>query len=333
MHASSVDACRRFRLSRVVMTLAVAACVVLTTHATASAYWVWTPESGKWVNPKTAVKDTAADQFAYATLLYQQKKYKRAIREFRQLIHHYPRSLHASQGQFHVGLCYEGMGRFFEAFQSYQKVIDSYPYSEQIEEIIQRQYEIGNLYYSGHKERFLVWKIVPAKDKAVPIYQQVVENAPYGPLADKAQYKLGMAYQELGQFDAAQEAFETLVKNYPSSELVEEARYHLASSAYTRSLEAPYDQGAASVARREFELLAKEFPQDELGQDAQKAVSDLREREAKKEYDSGRFYERAGKWDSAVLYYESVAQQYGDTPWAAQAVERIEAIRQRHPSR
>lgn len=297
----------------------------------AVAYWVWTPESGKWVNPKYAVKDTASDQFAYATLLYQQKEYKRAIREFRQLIHHYPRSTHASQGQYHIGLCYEAMGRFYEAFQSYQKVIDSYPYSEQIEEIIQRQYEIGNLYATGHKEKFLIWSIVPAKDKAVLIYRQVVENAPYGPIADKAQYKLGVVLQELGQFDQAQEAFATLVKNYPDSDLIEEARYQLASSAYQRALEPAYDQGAASIARREFESLAQEYPEAPIGQDAQKAAAILRTREAKKEFDAGQFYERTGRWGSALLYYESVAQQYGDTEWGPKAVARIEAIRQRHP--
>jgi outer membrane protein assembly factor BamD len=305
-------------------------CVAVGTSP-AAAYWVWTPESGKWVNPKYAVKDTANDQVAYATLLYQQKKYKRAIREFRQLIHHFPRSAHASQAQYQIGLCYEAMGRFYQAFESYQKVIDSYPYSEQIEEIIQRQYEIGNLYATGHKEKFLAWSVLPAKDKAVGIYRQVVENAPYGPVADKAQYKLGVVLQELNQFDQAQEVVETLVKNYPNSELVDEARYQLASSAYQRSLEPAYDQGSASVARREFESLAQEFPEAQIGQEAQQAAAILRTREAKKEFDTGQFYERTGRWRSALLYYETVTQQYGDTEWGAKAVARIETIRQRHP--
>ncbi len=85
------------------------------------------------------------------------------------------------------------------------------------------------------------------------------------------------------------------------------------------------------MARREFEALAQEYPQEAIGQDAHKAVADLREREAKKEFDSGQFYERIGKWESALLYYESVAQQYAETSWAAKAIERLETVRKRHP--
>ena len=31
-----------------------------------SAFWVWTPETNKWVNPKFAVKDTPREQLEYA---------------------------------------------------------------------------------------------------------------------------------------------------------------------------------------------------------------------------------------------------------------------------
>ncbi|MBI4972782.1 MAG: hypothetical protein HZC16_03075, partial [Candidatus Omnitrophica bacterium] len=48
----------------------------------AYSYWVWTPKSGKWVNPKTAVKPTPKEQFNFAKELYDIKKYDDARREF-----------------------------------------------------------------------------------------------------------------------------------------------------------------------------------------------------------------------------------------------------------
>ena len=55
------------------------------------AFWVWTPETNKWVNPKYSVKDTPSEQLQFALTFYQSKEYKEAIQELRKLIDHYPR--------------------------------------------------------------------------------------------------------------------------------------------------------------------------------------------------------------------------------------------------
>ena len=54
--------------------------------ATSLAYWVWTPKTGKWINPKYAVKDTPKQQMEWAMGFYEAGEYKRAISEFQKLI-------------------------------------------------------------------------------------------------------------------------------------------------------------------------------------------------------------------------------------------------------
>ena len=121
----------------------------------AHSYWIWTPETGKWVNPKYAVKDSPEEQLEWAMSFYNAKVYDRAIKEFRKLIHHYPLSALAAEAQYYIGLSRENLESYYQAFLAYQKTIDTYPYSKRIEEIIEKEYRIGELFYGGRKMKIL----------------------------------------------------------------------------------------------------------------------------------------------------------------------------------
>ena len=55
--------------------------VLLGPSSLSFAFWMWTPETGEWVNPKFAVKDTPGEQLKYGMDFLVNKKYKEAIRE------------------------------------------------------------------------------------------------------------------------------------------------------------------------------------------------------------------------------------------------------------
>ena len=65
-------------------------------------YWIWTPESGKWENPKYAAKDTPEDQVIYAKKFYEAKNLKDGLREFKKLLKYYPLSKEAPVAQYYV---------------------------------------------------------------------------------------------------------------------------------------------------------------------------------------------------------------------------------------
>src|SRR3990167_6668633 len=95
--------------------------IILANANAASAYWIWTPESKKFVNPKYAVKDTPKEQFDWAMSFYDAKDYQRAAFELDKLAKQYEFSDYASRAQYYVGLCYENMQKYYTAFESYQK--------------------------------------------------------------------------------------------------------------------------------------------------------------------------------------------------------------------
>jgi outer membrane protein assembly factor BamD len=291
----------------------------------AFSYWIWTPKTGKWINPKHAVKPDPKQQFEFAKSFYDLKQYDDALREFKKLIKAYSKSTEASESQYYLGLIEEAKGNAYEAFQAYQKVIDKYPFSERIQEINEREYKIGESFMSGAKRKAL-GVALPVENPAVEIFAKVVENSTYGPLAPKAQYKLGLILKGLMRYYEAEEAFNKVISNYPGSEWVGPAKFQIAACRQAVSRGSDYDQGSAAEAKEKFQDFLKEHPDAVLSQEAQKNIDQLQDTEAESDYNIAVFYEKQKNFESAKIYYKDIIDNYAQSPWAAKAMERLNIL-------
>ena len=286
-------------------------------------YWVWTPKTGKWINPKYAVKDTPEEQLDWATGFYEGGEYKRAISEFEKLIESYPNSLHSPLAQYYIGRSHEAMEDYYQAHLAYQKTIEKYPYTERVDEIIERQYKIGSMFLDGQKAKIMGMKILPAMDKAVEILGQVVENAPYGRYADLAQFKLGEAYKNQEFYEEAVLAYQKLIDDYPNSPFLEDAKYQMALCTYHVSRDPYYDQEFTDRAIEEYQKLIKKTSDIELHKEARETLNRLREKKAKSTFETAKFYEKTRHYRSAIVYYKDIVEKYSDTSIAVEALERL----------
>ncbi|MFA5276556.1 MAG: outer membrane protein assembly factor BamD [Candidatus Omnitrophota bacterium] len=291
----------------------------------AYSYWIWTPKSGKFVNPKSLPKSTPKEQFGYAKSFYDLKKYDDAIREFNKLLRSYPKSFEASESQYYIGLIEEEKGNIYEAYQAYQKVIDKYPFSERIQEIIGREYKIAEDFMNGAKRKAL-GVTLPVENPAIEIFSKIIENSTYGPLAPKAQYKLGLVLKSQLRYYEAEDAFGKVISSYPSSEWATAARFQIAACRAAESQGPDYDQGAMQEAKQKFEEFAQEHPDAVLSQEAEKNIAVLKEKEAASYYNIARFYEKQKAFDAAVIYYNDIINNYSDTSWPPKAAERLQAL-------
>lgn len=295
----------------------------------AHAYWIWTPKSGKWVNPKNLPKDNPKEQFAYAKGLLDSNQLEEAKKEFRKLLKSYPKSPEAAEGQYYLGVAEESQGRLYQAYLAYQMVIDKYPFSERIQEIIEREYKIGERFMSGEKRKALGMDL-PVENPAIEIFGKVVDNSTYGPLAPKAQYKLGLVLKGLMRYYEAEEAFNKVVSRYPDSEWAAAAKFQIASCRAALSKGFAYDQGSAQEAKEQFEDFVREHPDAVLSLDAEKNIGQIREKEAEASYNIAVFYEKQKAFDSARIYYNDIINGYGQSPWAVKAAERLQIMEQKN---
>ncbi len=72
----------------------------------AEAFWIWTPKSQKFVNPKYAVKDSPQQQYDWAMSFYKEGDYRRAAEEFIRLVKQYKNSELAPDAQYYASLSY-----------------------------------------------------------------------------------------------------------------------------------------------------------------------------------------------------------------------------------
>ncbi len=296
---------------------------------TAFSYWIWTPELGKWINPKNYVRDTPEEQFNLGYKLYQEENHKKAIDAFNKLIKYFPKSKYAPEAQFYVGQAYERLGNYYQAFKSYQKIIDTYPYTARVDEVISLEYKIGNLFFvRSNKERTLMEKISFLDDnaRAIEIFQKVVEDSPYGEYASLAQFKLGLLYRRIHDFANSEESFKNVITNYPASELVDDAVLQLAEVASEKEHKVDYSQEGTEVAIKRLEELSTV---GKMPQEGEKVLEKLKGREAESLFNTAKFYEKQKLYPSAVIYYEEVAKKYPHSDWAVKAVEKAAELKKK----
>ena len=290
------------------------------------AAWVWSPQTG-WIGPGGAVRDTPEEQLAVAVAFFDRKEYDRALTEFRKLLKAYKDSPQAPEAQYYLGRCLEEQGEYYKAFKDYRKTLQVYPSTMRFEDILEREYQIANHFLGGRKRKVLgLAAILPARDKAIEIFESLVEDGPFSHYGELAQYKLGLAHAALGNYEQAVSAFEQLVVRYPESPLVDDARFQIALASLKGTFRATYDQSPTDLAIRELEVFTREYAGSELLEDARQRIETLKDRRAQHEYQVGQFYERRKRRAAAAIYYHELIERYPGTSWAAKAAERLQSL-------
>ncbi len=294
----------------------------------AYSFWIWSPKTQKWKNPKYAPLATPFLQYKEAERLFNDKKYKEAYVEFRKLVINYADSREAADAQYFIGRCLEEMGQPYQAFLQYQKVIESYPNSQRINEIIEREYNIGEYFLNREPKKWLGVSVYDFVDHpSIEIFKKIVDKVPYSPYAAKAQYKMGILLLKLGRYDEARDAFQKVCDNYPDSEWAAPAKYQLAIATFKASGGADYDSTAIEEATKKLDEFVKSHPDAEISPQATAQLKELRNREAKKNLEIGQFYEKQQKYKAAEVYYNIVLDRYADTDYLDKAQSALEKIK------
>jgi outer membrane assembly lipoprotein YfiO len=309
------------------LSLLLAALLVLSFCPGAQAFWIWTPETGKWINPKYDVKPSPEDQLAYAHSFYGAGKYGEAKREYQKLLKVYPKAREAAEAQFYIGRVWEELKKYFEAVEAYQKVIDRYPFSDLGPKVVERQYFIANLLLEGKgKDSHYASSLLGTDYNVVEIFRKVIKNDPYGSYAPASQYKIGLFLLQKMEYQAARDEFEKTMNDYPDSKWAESARYQIAVADAKRSVKPQYDQNVTNIAVEGFKDFVKTNPESELSKEAKAEIDRLRVKEAENAFVVAKYYEKNKQVKAAKIYYQGVMDKYSDTNWAEKARKQIQLI-------
>lgn len=305
----------------------IAACVglftVLGAVQAAQAQWTWSPQTGRWVNLKRMPKETPELQVQYVRTLMAEGEYKKAMRETDKFQDYYADSEFADENQYLRGEIELARKDYKDAAEEFQKVVANYPDSDLYDDVIDKQYEIGDLYYERGLKRMdgSWWRIFRKRPfrRAIDVYGMVVRNDPFTPQAAEAQYKIGLCNHRIQQYVVAADEYRRVVEDYRNSDWVDEASYGLAQCYYDASLPPEYDQSPARLAIAAVDEFQAQFPGDPRNDELAGVRVEMRSRIAEQRLQTAKFYEKRRLFDAARIYYEVLTEQFSDTPQAEEA--------------
>jgi outer membrane protein assembly factor BamD len=288
----------------------------------AQAQWVWTPQTGRWINMKRLPRETPELQLEYARSLLLDGDYNKALRECDKFDKFYGDSELSDQVQYLRGEIRLGQGKHMAAAQAFQQVLSAYPDTSLYDDAIDKQYEVADHYYDvGERrmdDRWRPFRKRPLK-KAIEVYEMVIENQPFTETAAEAQYKVGLCHYTREEYIESAFEYRRVVEDYSGSEWVDDASYGLAQTYYDMSFPPEYDQTPSMLAIEAIDDFTSRFPSDERTTGMDEKRAEMRNRIAEQRLQTAAFYEKRRKFESARIYYEIIIEDFSDTPAAETA--------------
>jgi outer membrane protein assembly factor BamD (BamD/ComL family) len=173
-------------------------------------------------------------------------------------------------------------------------------------------------------------------ERTANMYGDIVRTGPYSDIAPPAQLNIGTAREKqkaLGfrtpDYSAAVKSYEVAADRYSDQPKVASEAIFRAGLAYQKQAQtADRDQGTAGQAIARFTDFMTFYPSDARVPQAQKIIASLREEQARGNFNVARFYEKRKKRDGARIYYNEVLLQDPNSPYAAEARQRIDQLKQ-----
>jgi outer membrane protein assembly factor BamD len=282
----------------------------------------------KWQRPR------AQEQLDVAQQAFDNKDYDTTLHAAHRLLRLWPLSDHAADAQYLVGRSLEATREDEKAFKSYQTIIEKYPRSPRYEDVLWRQYVIANRFLSG--QLFKLWGHIPcyqSMNKTADMFEKIVTNGPYSNIAPHAQLRIGAAREIQKSFPDAVKAYATAADRYYNQPTIAADALFREGVSYARqAAKAEYDQNTAGQAITTFMDFITLYPGDRRVPKAERAIAALKAEQVRGNYEIARFYEKYRKWNGAVVYYNEVLQLNPNSPYAATARQRIEALKPHIPA-
>ena len=303
------------------------------------AQWTWTPETGRLVNLKNLPKETPELQLEHGRSLLVADDLDLALKATNKFQEYYSESEFADENQFLRGKIRLAQEKYEDAAEEFQVVVSSYPESELYNEVINEQYQIGDMLFDRGSERLDHYRnqpwyrvdktLTPFKRKhikqATNVYTMVIDNQPFTAEAAQAQYKLGLCQLAQERYEEAAFEFSRVLEDYAGSNWVKEAAFGLADCYTKGSHEPEYDQSPSQLAINTIDELERRYASDERIDGLQKSRAEMVEKIAEQRYQTADLYDRSNQPFSARLGYEVIVAEYPDTEASRKAQDWLDA--------
>jgi len=247
--------------------------------------------------------------------------YKRVIKKFSS-------SVFAPEALYRSAAIYENRRQYSKAFKNLQRIITEHANYPRFKEVLAAQYNIATKLADGKRPRY--FGVIPGfkqREKGAENYEMLIGNAPYSEYAPLALMNTARVQRELGQGDAAIDALDRMINNYPDNFLTPDAYLKLAAAHAEITQGPPYDQASTQQALTYYQDYLILYPSESDATIANKGFNDARTMLAESKMTMGDFYfyKRNNRTAARVFYNEAVTI-HPDAPVAERARKLLARI-------
>lgn len=189
------------------------------------------------------------------------------------------------------------------------------------EELIQR----GDSIDTAFKKAMQLYQSEEYSD-AVRAFETVLEIGRGTDYGQEAQFYLAESYFQNERYLLAASEYERYISLFPQSQKRQKAQFREAYCYYKLSPRYKLDQQYTRQAIEKFRIYNSRYSDSKRVEEAANYITEMREKLAKKHYNSADLYMRTDQYEAAIIYYDLTIDNYPETIWAQKAlVDKIKA--------
>jgi outer membrane protein assembly factor BamD len=267
---------------------------------------------------------SAEAQMAKAQAYESSGKTRQARDAYKSISRSYSRTDAGTQAKFDYARLLEATGDQRGAFDEYQALITNFRNTPNFTEAVKRQFEIAESLRTSNKKGFLGVGAPVQPSKLIEMFEKISASAPFTDYAPKSLLNVGYVRTKVGETAEAITAFQSVVDKYAATEYAKEAQYQIFKLRGVKAerSNSPVEDRAQVEAGLDF---VNQNPEDQRASEIKSNLQSIEERSMEKLYNTGVFYEKSGKPDSARIYFREVVKN-PSTSWASKAQERLHAL-------
>lgn len=290
----------------------------------------------RWTLPKQEEK-AAKDILREADTLFEEKKFADARSKYKEAANKWVDSGVEEDALFMIAETYFFEDKYPDASDAYSVLLKRYSNTRHLDMVTRRYFAIGKYWQQIQQAKPRMSLNPNFTDKTRPwfdtggnalaSYETIWMNDPTGPLADESIVQIATAHFLDNKFEAADEYFSQLRRDYPNSQHLVEA-YLLGFRAKLETYQGNfYDPTALQEAEKLLETLLKQFPHELRPEDRERllqARQAVRAMKADREWNMAEYYHKNKYYRAARQYYENIIKEYPQSKFADLAQKRMD---------
>jgi outer membrane protein assembly factor BamD (BamD/ComL family) len=279
---------------------------------------------------KTLKTKSAYDYYNEILNAYQSKQWKPLIISAKSLIASYSDSPFNAEAYYYKGVAYYNLDDYDLANESFTKYLRNETTPKFFEDAIDYKYQIAEKFYQGARKHF--WglekmpRILPARDEALEIYEEIITTLPRHDLTAKSLYKKGCLLSDFNDYKSSVEAFQVLIRRFPKHYYAPEGFIGI-QKVYLKQAQLEFpDPDVLELAEINLQRFKENFPGEPRIEEAKKMLVQMEDCFAADLFETGSFYERTKKDEAAAIYYTSLLSRYPNSAFAQKAKKHLDKI-------